>query len=355
MAPMKFNDHWAFLEEFEAPMWVDLTLEGKSNNHNIDDKWFYTHHPIHQCSYHDLKSASSQLLGEGKNLDFELSVSSSPNIPDSVSRSRGNDFDDKKWKGSCRDFTIDKHMVTSQPLGNSSTLLSDMRRSLRKSYATRQASRLEVNNNSRRQSSGRNSSSSNSSVCSSLNPGFGAKIINSMSEQDPKKARGLGSFSRMTHAAMNKSKVSSVSSSTLMIQVEDVSSNSRRFGKVYNAKSAHMEASKPKILRSKSSLLQKRDEQNACLRPKKKGVLAGRCKIAVAGKENAIGGRIAVSQKGDGRVPSTVSMVKDQKRTQHKVPQRIGGRSVVSLKQAKNCHPSEGKNLENGSQRVYFR
>lgn len=86
------------------------------------------------------------------------------------------------------------------------------------------------------------------------------------------------------------------------------------------------------ILRPKSSLLQKRDEQNACLRPKKKGVLAGRCKIAVAGKENAIGGRIAVSQKGDGRVPSTVSMVKDQKRTQHKVPQRIGGRSVVSLK-----------------------
>lgn len=89
------------------------------------------------------------------------------------------------------------------------------------------------------------------------------------------------------------------------------------------------------ILRPKASLLQlqKRDEQNTCLKPKKKEALAGtgRWKTIVAGKENAIG-RIAVSQKCDGRDLLTVGMVKDQKRTQHKVPQRLGGRSVVSSK-----------------------
>ncbi|XP_038877275.1 uncharacterized protein LOC120069558 isoform X2 [Benincasa hispida] len=365
-------------------MWVDLTLEGKPYNQNIDDKWFYTHHPVHQSSSHDLKSAFSQLYEEGKTLDFELSVSSS-NLPNSVSRSRGKDFDDKKCKGSCQGFVMDKHIVvigsssegkesadsrtgstiitgtghrqqhkptavTSQPFSSSSKLLSDMRRSLRKSCVTRQASRLEVNN-CQRQSSGHNSSSSNSSISSSLNPGFGAKSITKTSEHHLKSTQGVGSFSRMTHASMNKSKVSSLFSSTLKIHVEDASSNSRRIGKLYNAKATHLEAAKPKILRPKASLVQRRDYQNTCLKPKKKEGLdgTGRRKTAVAGKENAIG-RIAVSQKCNGRDQSTFSMVKDQKRTQHKAPQRL-----VSLK-AKNCHPSEGKNLENGSKnRVYFR
>lgn len=280
---------------------------------------------IHQSSSHDLKIAFSQLFEEGKALDFELLVSSSPILPDSVSRSRGRDFDNNKWKGSCQGFAMDKHIVgekisselatklktkssftdskgpssgsyagrltenampnvlasgsssggkepvdtrsssttitgidhrpqqkhmevTSQPLGNSSRLLSDMRRSLRKSCVTRQASRLEVNNR-QRQSSGHNSSSSNSSMCSSLKPGFGVKSITYTSEQYLKSTQGVGGFSRMTHAAMNKSKVSSVFSSTLKIQVEDVSSNSRRIGKFYNSKSAHFEASKTKVRR----------------------------------------------------------------------------------------------------------
>lgn len=381
-------------EEIEAPLWVDLTLVGKSSyNQNIDDKWFYTHHPVHQCSSQDLKSAFSQLFEEGKTLDFELPMSSSPSLPHSVSRTRGKDFDEKKCKGSYQGFAVDKHIVvvgsssegkeptnikmsrtiiagighrqqhkplevTSQPLGSSSRLLSDMRRSLRKSCVTRQASRLEVIN-CQRQSSGHNSSSSNSRISASLNPGCSAKSITKTSEHPLKGSQCVRSFSRMTHASMNKCKVSSVFSSTLKIQVEDASSNSRKIGKSYNAKPAHLEATKPKILHPKASLLQQRDDRNTCLKLKKKEGLddgTGRCKTAVAGKENAIG-RIAVNQKCNGRdIPSTLSMAKDQKRTQHKVPQSFGGRNVVSLKQqAKNCHPSVGKNVENGSKRVYFR
>ncbi|KAG7015472.1 hypothetical protein SDJN02_23108 [Cucurbita argyrosperma subsp. argyrosperma] len=402
-------------------MWFDLTLEGRSNNQNIDDKWFFTHHPVHQSSSHDLKLAFSQLFEE-RTLNFEISVSSSLNLPNSVSRSRG-DFEDKKCKGSCQGFAMDKHIVseklssgsatklsytdskgtsssnlslvsdascltensrpdvsvtgsssegkepadsltsstiinglgrqqqckatevTSQPLSMSSRLLSDMRRSLRKSCANRQVSRLEVNN-CQRQSSGHNSSSSNSSITNT-------------SEQHLKSSVGVGNFSRMTQTTMNKSKDSSVFSSTLKIQVKGASSNSRRVSKSYAkpTKLAHLESSKPKILGPKASLLQQRNLQNTCLKPKKKESLdgIGRCKTVVAGKENAIR-RIAVSQKCNGRDPYTFSMVKDQKKTEHKVPQRLGGRSGVrSKQQAKNCHPSEGKSLENGSKRVYFR
>ncbi|XP_011650557.1 uncharacterized protein LOC101210465 isoform X1 [Cucumis sativus] len=386
MVHLNSNHYWAFLEEIEAPMWVDLSLEGKSYNQNIDDKWFYTHHQVHQSSSHDLKLVFAQLYDEKKTLDFELiKASSSPTLPDSVSRSRGKDFDGRKCKGNCRGFAMNKEVVvigsssegkesvdsrtsstivsgighqqqhkptevTSQSLSSSSKLLLDMRRSLRKSCATRQASRLEVNN-CRRQSSGRNSS-----ISSSLNPSFGSKNITKTSEHHLKNSQCVGGLSRMTQASMNKSKVLSVLSSTLKVQLEGVSSNSRRVvGKLNNA---NPEASKPKILRPKASLLLQRDNQNSCLNLKKKEGLerTGRCKTVEAGKENAVG-RIAVSQKCKGRViPSTFSMVKDQKKTQHNVPLRLGGRSVFSLKQqAKICHPSEGKILENGSKRVYFR
>ena len=129
--------------------------------------------------------------------------------------------------------------VTSQSLSSSSKLLLDMRRSLRKSCATRQASRLEVNN-CRRQSSGRNSS-----ISSSLNPSFGSKNITKTSEHHLKNSQCVGGFSRMTQASMNKSKVLSVLSSTLKIQLEGVSSNSRRVvGKLNNA---NPEAAKPKV------------------------------------------------------------------------------------------------------------
>ncbi|GAV85354.1 hypothetical protein CFOL_v3_28792 [Cephalotus follicularis] len=93
------KDHWAFLDEIEAPMWLDFTLDAKSNSQQIDDAWFHTSHPFHQCSARELKSMFSR-SGEGSTTtDFDLQVLSSPKIPSSVSRSRGKHYRSKKWGG----------------------------------------------------------------------------------------------------------------------------------------------------------------------------------------------------------------------------------------------------------------
>ncbi|XP_043688719.1 uncharacterized protein LOC122639805 isoform X2 [Telopea speciosissima] len=90
-------DHWAFLEEIEAPMWVDLTLETKSMDQDMHDAWFQVAHPFHQCSSNELMSASS-LSGEGnRNSNSELLGSYSPTLPSSVSKSRGKDNRSRKW------------------------------------------------------------------------------------------------------------------------------------------------------------------------------------------------------------------------------------------------------------------
>ncbi|PPR96263.1 hypothetical protein GOBAR_AA24414 [Gossypium barbadense] len=44
MALKNQKDHWAFLEEIEAPMWVDLISETNFSSQDIDDKWFQTSH-----------------------------------------------------------------------------------------------------------------------------------------------------------------------------------------------------------------------------------------------------------------------------------------------------------------------
>lgn len=82
-------DHWAFLEEIEAPMWVDLTLELKIGNQDIDDSWFHISHPFHQRSSRQLMSAKP---------DHPLQGCSSPKIPSSVSRSRGKHYKTRKWE-----------------------------------------------------------------------------------------------------------------------------------------------------------------------------------------------------------------------------------------------------------------
>lgn len=108
MVRKKADDHWAFLEEIEAPMWVDLTIEANFNNQDINDKWFRTSHPFHQCSSHQLKSAFSH-SGEGiASSDFDLQGSTSPKIPLSVSKSRGKDYRSKKWKAENYDFLSSK-------------------------------------------------------------------------------------------------------------------------------------------------------------------------------------------------------------------------------------------------------
>nr|GMD49081.1 Hyphal wall protein [Ipomoea batatas] len=37
-------DHWEFLDEIDAPMWVDLSVESKSMYADKDDEWFHTSH-----------------------------------------------------------------------------------------------------------------------------------------------------------------------------------------------------------------------------------------------------------------------------------------------------------------------
>ncbi|KAF5730618.1 hypothetical protein HS088_TW19G00210 [Tripterygium wilfordii] len=93
----KGKDHWAFLEDIEAPMWVDLTLGSEFCNKDIGDQWFYTSHPFHQCSSHQLKSTIFHPFEESTASELEMEGPSSPKIPGSVSRSRGKHYRKKKW------------------------------------------------------------------------------------------------------------------------------------------------------------------------------------------------------------------------------------------------------------------
>ncbi|KAK1583746.1 hypothetical protein Q3G72_026559 [Acer saccharum] len=97
------KDHWDFLEEIEAPMWVDLTVEvTKSNSKNIessDDDWFHTSHLFHQWSSKQLKAAFSCSWDENIDSNLDSLGQSSPKLPTSVSRSRGKDYKSKNWRG----------------------------------------------------------------------------------------------------------------------------------------------------------------------------------------------------------------------------------------------------------------
>ncbi|XP_022634375.1 uncharacterized protein LOC106755777 isoform X1 [Vigna radiata var. radiata] len=98
VAMKKTNDHWAFLEHIEAPMWVDLTVEAVSGGVDTGgDDWFNKSHPFHQMSARELKSKFSQgdeILAPG----IDLQGVNSPELPSSVSRSRGKHYN-KKWEG----------------------------------------------------------------------------------------------------------------------------------------------------------------------------------------------------------------------------------------------------------------
>ncbi|KAJ8630795.1 hypothetical protein MRB53_024118 [Persea americana] len=101
------DDHWPFLEEIEAPMWVDLTLEAQSTDKDMEDAWFQTSHPFHQSSSHELISMFS-LSSEGKmkSPDFHCPY---PKLPSSVSRSRGKHYRSRKWKeGEHEVISLDK-------------------------------------------------------------------------------------------------------------------------------------------------------------------------------------------------------------------------------------------------------
>lgn len=76
-------DFWVFLEEIDAPQWVDLALQGNSDGER-DDSWFDTLHPFHQRSFQDLVSPAVKVKGRASKLG-----NVSPIHVSSVTKSRG--------------------------------------------------------------------------------------------------------------------------------------------------------------------------------------------------------------------------------------------------------------------------
>lgn len=128
-----------------------------------------------------------------------------------------------------------------------SSILSDMRISLRKSCITRQAPRVEMNND-KRLSRGCKSSTGKSSVGSSSNPCYDVNSSTSISLRQKGITPDSRNVMRMTYAAKNKVKNFSVDRAST-IKVEEVSSSSRRGTKINGVKSVHQEAAKPKVRR----------------------------------------------------------------------------------------------------------
>ncbi|KAJ4975903.1 hypothetical protein NE237_001009 [Protea cynaroides] len=114
-------DHWAFLEEIEAPMWVDLTVETESMHQDIHDAWFQVTHPFHQYPAHELMSALSLSREGNRNSNSELLGSYSP-MPPSVSRSRGKDYRSRKWGEGNHVGSLNKQ----QPIGSLGGKISKM-------------------------------------------------------------------------------------------------------------------------------------------------------------------------------------------------------------------------------------
>ncbi|GMP52821.1 hypothetical protein CsSME_00018503 [Camellia sinensis var. sinensis] len=113
-------DHWAFLDEIEAPMWVDLDLEAASGYKDNDDNWFKISHLFHQSSSRQLTSAFSR-VGEGN-----ANKTSTPKLPHSVSRSRGKSYRIKDWgQSNCCGIASNKHHPIKNLISKSSRLNSN--------------------------------------------------------------------------------------------------------------------------------------------------------------------------------------------------------------------------------------
>ncbi|CAL5376989.1 unnamed protein product [Camellia sinensis] len=108
-------DPWAFLDEIEAPMWVDLDLEATSGYKDNDDNWFKISHLSHQSSSRQLISAFSR-VGEGN-----TNKTSSPKLPRSVSKNNRI----KDWgQSNCCGVASNKHHPIKNLISKSSRLNS---------------------------------------------------------------------------------------------------------------------------------------------------------------------------------------------------------------------------------------
>nr|KYP34911.1 hypothetical protein KK1_044074 [Cajanus cajan] len=264
----KTIDHWAFLEHIEAPMWVDLILEAKSGGVDTgDDDWFNTSHPFHQMSARELKSKFSQTGEEMLTSGVDLQGVNSPELPSSVSRSRGKHYNSKKWEGVDLNNLLDKQKGMRLLSGKSgsttrSTITSDITQkyrekkclevssqpcdqksrsssiiSTRRSYILGKASNVEIDSDGM-QSRGRKSSTGKSSVGSCSNPGYEVKFV---SRQQREKITDEKGEVAMNLAVNNRSKPG------------EISKTSAKFG---NRKESNITFGKPAYHRTAKSLVQ---------------------------------------------------------------------------------------------------
>ncbi|CAK7327538.1 unnamed protein product [Dovyalis caffra] len=433
------KDHWAFLEEIEAPMWVDFMVESKSNYQEV----------FHECSSRQLKTAFAHSGERSMSSDLEFKGSSSPNIPSSVSRSRGKHYASKKWgEGNC-DLLVNKQHpvkglngkssrvnsepsdeikpklsfvnskgtsrskvtkvsgssftqnaprskvskvsgknftrnakesdskaksgqgvmesssnslmvmagesnnsnvkfesdhqarqrnleVSSRGFDHTSGLLSALRNGLRKSFVTRKASRVEINDENKKPRD-RKSSSSKSSVGASFNPGYDVKsstlLLMRNNEQTPD-SRNVG---RMTEAARKRIKDSSMSKAC-NVQVME-----KKGGLSNVAKSAPQEALKSKVqnqTRSVKALAEHRGNEQHLL----PGTAKAKEKARVGagpGKEN-VTGKTSLSQNCTSRG------------TKLNVPQK-GDKKMLVRQKGTISGPAKGKHPTNANRRVCLR
>jgi hypothetical protein len=135
--------------------------------------------------------------------------------------------------------------VLSRGFDHTSGLLSAVRNGLRKSFVTRKASRVEINDENK-QLRDRKSSSSKSSVGSSLKPGHDVKSSTITLMRNKEQTPDSRNVARMTEAARRKKKDSNMSK-TSDVRVKEKVFNSRK-GAISNvSKSAPQEALKSKV------------------------------------------------------------------------------------------------------------
>ncbi|KAJ7948585.1 Cyclic nucleotide-gated channel [Quillaja saponaria] len=430
----KTKDRWAFLEEIEAPMWVDLTLEANSSPQDVNDDWFQTSHLFHQWSSRQLKFAFSHPGQEAITSEVDLQEPSSPKLPPSVSRSRGKHYKSKKWREDYHDASFDQQHparvisrrsfqvdfssdqetkskpkflnsrgasglkwglvcehrasgdalcisqkpkssggyltsslgsvenksgesnarstittdnshhhqqkfmeVSSQPVGHASGPLSGMRNGLRKSCATRKASRLKTDSVSR-QSVGQQSSSGTSSVGSCSNPVYEVKRSTLTSRRLIEKTPESRNMTKWTLAEKNKMKPSNASKTSTLQNVGGKCSISRG-NKISSAKPTPLEAVKPKVqylaLRERALVPLQVNRQNtstAALKVKEKLGVGRHNYLAGAGKENSAAWSNSMHRKCSGTGNRVGSFVTVQKSTKQKVVVKTDRTGLASVR-----------------------
>ncbi|KAL1822014.1 hypothetical protein ACET3Z_008792 [Daucus carota] len=121
-------NHWSFLDEIEAPMWIDLKYEAMGTLHENDDGWFLMTHQFHQCSSRQLISAFSHTGEVCANSVSGGQEPCSPKLPSSVSKSRGKHYKSRVWAHSNRTSTTKQHPVKNISNKLSGVTLKDVKK-----------------------------------------------------------------------------------------------------------------------------------------------------------------------------------------------------------------------------------